>query len=95
MAVLPWRPRVPGHATEQRSRRPGEYAGRARFVPQYPELLPPELQRAVGQVVEVAFAGIAPPDGGFPGQELYLEWRRDDLFDGFHIPGRDLEFIRD
>jgi len=95
MGVLPWRPRVAGLDFDRKSRRPGEYAGRARFVPQYPELLPPELQKAVGQVVEVAFAGVAPPDGTFAGQDLYLEWRRDEMFDGFQIPGRDLEFIHE
>jgi len=74
-------------------RRPGEYAGRARFSPLYPDLLPEPLRKAVGEVVEVGFAGVAAPDESFAGQDLYLEWRRDDLFDGFHIPARDLEFL--
>jgi hypothetical protein len=76
------------------ARIPGAYAGRARFRPLYPELLPDILTRAIGRVVEVGFARVAGEDEPYPGQELYLEWCRDDVFDGFEIPGRDLEFLR-
>ena len=71
----------------------GSYAGRARFRPTDRVTLTPSLERAVGQVVQVGFAGMAPLDGPFAGQALYLEWRRDDIFDGFLIPEQDLEFV--
>jgi hypothetical protein len=44
-------------------------------------------------MVEVGCAGIAPAHDRFAGQQLYLEWRRDDLFDGYLIPEQDLEFL--
>jgi hypothetical protein len=56
-------------------------------------VLPPILRGAVGQVVEVAFAGYAEPGDPFNGQALYCEWRRDDVFDQFLIPEQDLEFV--
>ena len=71
----------------------GSYAGRARFRPSERAVLTPALQRAVGQVVEVGFAGIAEQDGPFAGEALYLEWRRDEILDGFLIPEKDLEFL--
>ena len=94
MAILEWRP-------SRSSPRPiprflhavGAYAGRARFRPSERLVLTPELQRAVGQVVEVGFAGIAKDGEPFAGQALYLEWRRDDILAGFLIPEQDLEFL--
>jgi hypothetical protein len=71
----------------------GAYAGRARFRPNARAALPPALERAIGQVVEVGFAGFAPKGEMFAGQPLYLEWRSDDVLDGFLIPEQDLEFL--
>jgi hypothetical protein len=96
--VLPWRPR-------RESNRPskpnspssfltvGAYAGRARFRPTALAALTPSLERAIGQVVEVGYAGIAPAGEMFAGQALYLEWRSDDVLDGYLIPEQDLEFL--
>ena len=72
---------------------PGAYAGRVRFRPVHPERLPPELRSAVGRVVEVGFAGLAQAGEPFAGQGLFLEWCRDQVFDGFLIPEQDLEFF--
>jgi hypothetical protein len=44
-------------------------------------------------LVEVGCAGVAPANDRFAGQRLYLEWRRDELFDGYLIPEQDLEFL--
>jgi hypothetical protein len=55
--------------------------------------LTPTLTRAIGQVIEVGYAGIAPQGEMFAGQALYLEWRSDDLLDGHLIPEQDLEFL--
>ena len=97
--VLPWRPR------QERPKRPsnpnspssfltvGAYAGRARFCPTARAALTPSLERAIGQIVEVGYAGIAPPGEMFAGQALYLEWRSDDVLDGYLIPEQDLEFL--
>jgi hypothetical protein len=97
MAILAWRPRASSQPSQpsrkKRDLLPGEYAGRARFRPVYPEVVPPTLRPAIGRVVEVGYAGVAAPDAVFAGQDLYLEWRRDDVFDGFEIPARDLEFL--
>jgi hypothetical protein len=71
----------------------GSYAGRACFRPSNPAALAPVLQRAVGQVIELGFAGMASHDEPFAGQALYLEWRRDEILDGFLIPEQDLEFL--
>lgn len=83
----------PGSTPPSTFRVPGAYAGRARFRPHDVRKLPDELIRAIGRVVEFGFAGIAAPDHPFAGQALYLEWRRDDVFDGFVIPEQDLEFV--
>lgn len=72
---------------------PGAYVGRVRFKPVHPESLPPELHTAIGCVVEVGFAGVAQPGDPFAGQGLFLEWCRDQVFDGFLIPEQDLEFF--
>ena len=103
MAVLlPWRPRKPTPTRRMPSSARaaafpalpiGSYAGRARFCPSPQAVLAPELERAVGQIVEVGLAGIAGDDEPFAGQALYLEWRRDDLLSGYLIPEQDLEFL--
>lgn len=72
---------------------PGAYVGRVRFKPIHPETLPPELRGAIGCVVEVGFVGVAQPGDPFAGQGLFLEWCRDQVFDGFLIPEQDLEFF--
>ena len=100
MTVLQWRRR---QATTPRDPKatvapiswltPGEYAGRARFRPREGAILTPALQRAIGQVVEVRFAGIAAHGEPFAGQGLYVEWRHDKFLDGCVIPTQDLEFI--
>ncbi len=72
----------------------GTYAGVARFTPRYPDRIPLFLRSVVGQLVDVGHAGIAPAGDAFAGQPLYLEWRRDDLFDGFLIPEQDLVFVK-
>lgn len=96
MRILEWRPRdrkpVPV-ADPPVVCVPGAYAGRARFRPQHPSRVPPQLQPAIGRVVEVGVAGLARDGEQFAGQMLYLEWRRDDVFGGFLIPEQDLEFI--
>ena len=100
MTVLQWRrrplttPPAPKAAVAPISwLAPGEYAGRARFRPGEGAILTPALQRAIGLVVEVKFAGIAAHDEPFAGQALYVEWRHDRLLDGCVIPTQDLEFI--
>jgi len=100
MTVLQWRrrplttPRAPKATVPPISwLSPGEYAGRARFRPSDGAILTPALQRAVGQVVEVRFAGIAANGEPFAGQGLYAEWRHDKLLGGCLIPSQDLEFL--
>jgi hypothetical protein len=72
---------------------PGGYAGRARYSPRHPSNIPIALHRAIGQLLEVGCAGVAPATDRFAGQALYLEWRRDDLLQGYLIPEQDLEFL--
>jgi len=96
--ILPWRPRrEPKRPSNPNSPSSfltvGAYAGRARFRPRALAALTPTLERAIGQIVEVGYAGIAPPDEMFAGQALYLEWRSDDVLDGYLIPEQDLEFL--
>ena len=97
MTVLPWRRRQ--HSSPRFLMTPnsfsaiGAYAGRARFQPSDRAVVTPVLQRAIGQVIEVGFAGIAPAGELFAGQALYLEWRGDRVLDGFLIPEQDLEFV--
>ena len=96
MRVLQWRPRRPPVPTERtvevRFPAIGEFAGRARYIPGHPELLPEPLRAAVGHVMEVEFAGIAPP-GSFSGQSLYRECSGQNLFNDILIPEQDLDFI--
>lgn len=96
MRVLQWRPRrtqVPAErSAEVRFPAIGEFAGRARYMPGDPDILPDALRAAVGHVVEVQFAGIAPP-GSFAGQSLYRECSGHNLFNGILIPEQDLDFI--
>jgi hypothetical protein len=96
MRVLPWRPRLSQTQTVALSsaRVPGAYAGRATFRPRRPEALPLSLRPVIGRIVEVGYAGIAPAGDRFAGQALYLEWRKDEVFDGFLIPEEDLQFVR-
>jgi hypothetical protein len=95
MRLLAWRPRslhTPSrHGTAADV--PGRYAGRVRFRPRHRDRLPPVLINAIGREVEVAFAGTAEAGDPFAGQRLYLEWRSDDVLDGFLIPEEDLEFL--
>jgi hypothetical protein len=97
MTVLQWRQRplpTPKTAVAPISwLAPGEYAGRARFRPGDGAVLTPALERAIGQVVEVRFAGTAAADEPFAGQALYVEWRHDKFLGGCVIPRQDLEFI--
>jgi hypothetical protein len=72
---------------------PGAYAGRARYCPRHPSHIPIALHRAIGQLLEVGCAGVALANEKFAGQALYLEWRRDDFFQGYLIPEQDLEFL--
>lgn len=94
MALLQFRPKpkakVPPVTT---SLQVGAYAGWARFQPNDRAVLPLALERAVGQVIEVGYAGIAPNGEPFAGQAMYLEWRRDEVLDGFLVPEQDLEFL--
>lgn len=98
MSVLEFRP---SRSKERPSSQPparytlpvGAYAGRARFRPSPRLVLTPELRLAVGQVVELGFAGRAKGGEPFAGQALYLEWRRDEILAGFLIPEQDLEFL--
>ncbi len=97
--VLPWRARHEGPKRTSKPNSPssfltvGAYAGRARFRPTARAALTPALERAVGRIVEIGYAGIAPPGEMFAGQALYLEWRSDDVLDGYLIPEQDLEFL--
>ena len=98
MTVLPWPRRQPTVSRSQRTppssfSAVGAYAGRARFQPSDRAVVTPTLQRAIGQVIEVGFAGIAAAGELFAGQALYLEWRTDQVLDGFLIPEQDLEFV--
>jgi hypothetical protein len=98
MTVLAWHRRRPTVSRLQRTvpnsfSAVGAYAGRARFQPCDGAVVTPTLQRAIGQVIEVGFAGIAPAGELFAGQALYLEWRGDRVLDGFLIPEQDLEFV--
>jgi hypothetical protein len=86
-AVLAWRLKAP------RPRIAGQYAGRARFQPRYVELVPDELEPAIGQIVELGFAGVATGEDIYAGQSLYLEWCQDTLLRGFVIPEQDLQFV--
>ena len=91
-----WRPRVRSAQTLDRESPhgvPGAYVGYARYRPRHPSNIPPALHRAIGQLVEVGCAGIAASNERFAGQRLFLEWRRDELFDGYLIPQQDLEFL--
>ena len=96
MTILAWRPRAQNHRPPVglTARVPGLYAGRARFRPAYAQSLPPVLRDAVGRVVELGFAGLAPASDPFAGQKLYLEWCTDEVFGGFLIPEQDLEFLK-
>jgi len=97
--LLPWRRRdeVPKRASNPNSPSTfltvGAYAGRARFRRTGRGALTPSLERAIGQIVEVGYAGIAPRGEMFAGQALYLEWRSDEVLDGYLIPEQDLEFL--
>jgi hypothetical protein len=93
--VLPWRPRREPQSSASPSSflSVGSYAGRARFRPNTNAALTPTLTRAIGQVIEVGFAGVASKGEMFAGQALYLEWRSDDILDGYLIPEQDLEFL--
>jgi hypothetical protein len=97
--LIPWRRRdeVPKRPSNPNSPSTfltvGAYAGRARFRPTGRAALTPSLERAIGRIVEVGYAGIAPPGEMFAGQALYLEWRSDDVLDGYLIPEQDLEFL--
>src|SRR5438093_11625818 len=100
MAVFAWRARSqnrqprPNASGARTPCVPGAYAGRARFRPIHHNRLPPILHQAIGRIVEFGFAGVAPASDPFAGQPLYLEWCRDDVFDGFMIPEQDLEFLK-
>jgi hypothetical protein len=97
--VLPWRPRRSVSNRQANTNSPssfltvGAYAGRATFRPSARASLTPALEKAVGKIVEVGYAGIAPKGELFAGQALYLEWRSDEILDGFLIPEQDLEFL--
>ena len=94
MSILNW-PSAKSRGVDpvSRHRQPGAYAGRARFRPRHRQQLPDVLTRAVGRVIELGFAGVATLEQPFGGQSLYLEWRSDDVLDGFLIPEQDLEFL--
>jgi hypothetical protein len=51
------------------------------------------MKAAIGVVVELGYAGTAGPGDRFAGQALFLEWRKDDIFDGYMIPQQDLQFV--
>ncbi len=95
MSVLQWRPSRPQARALSISPTPGAYAGRARFRPRKLNRVPDVLKGAVGRVIEFGFAGIADAAAPFAGQRLYLEWRTDEVLDGFLIPEEDLEFVND
>jgi hypothetical protein len=96
MRLLQWRPRRTAAPVDRtvdvRFPAIGEFAGRARYMPGDPDMLPHDLRAAVGQVMEVEFAGIA-PHGSLGGQSLYRECSGHNLFNGILIPERDLDFI--
>jgi len=71
----------------------GEYAGRARYLPGDLSRLTPDQRSAAGHVVEMRFAGMAPP-GPWAGQSLYQEAQGHDLLGPVVIPEADLEFIK-
>jgi len=96
MKVLMWRPRhaarTPAGIRRLTFPAIGEYAGRARYLPGDISTLLPELRAAVGQIVEVQFAGMAPA-GPFAGQCLYREVPTRAILGGTQIPEQDLDFI--
>ena len=70
----------------------GEYAGRAIFKPHHRRDLKDGLFHAIGQIVELEFAGVAGPDEQFSGQNLYQE-RDGELLLHSWVPEEDLQFI--
>jgi hypothetical protein len=95
--VAAWCPAVTiGHASSGGKHRHftqrGEYAGRAVFRPHHKRDLKDSLFSAIGQVVELEFAGIADPGEQFGGQNLYQE-RRGNWLQRSWVPEEDLEFI--
>jgi len=94
--VLQWRPRQSRTGIRPPIRFPaiGEYVGRARYLPDEIQTLDPVLRSIAGHILELRFAGLAPP-GPLGGQCLYQEYAGDELLDGRVIPERDLEFVHD
>jgi hypothetical protein len=95
MRILRWRTKRSDWETVPQilSRTVGEYAGRARYHPHGGAWLTPNLSRAVGKILELQFAGVAPPDQPYAGQALYRERGRQHLLDGRLIPEQDLHFV--
>jgi hypothetical protein len=70
----------------------GEDAGRARYQPCDRRDLKLELYPAIGQIVNIMFAGVAGPDEQFAGQNVYCERDSRWLHSSF-VPEQDLEFL--
>jgi hypothetical protein len=94
--TLQWRPRrldsSPLEGPAVRFPAIGDRAGLARYVPRDTSRLSPDLQRAVGQVLEMCFMGLA-PTGPLAGQSVYRERSHGALVTTVLIPEQDLEFI--
>jgi hypothetical protein len=96
MRILPWRAPRSRYAqalSQILSRAVGEYAGRARYHPRGYTSLNRTLSRAVGKIVELQFAGMAPLDEPFAGQALYRERGGRGVLGDHLIPEQDLHFL--
>jgi hypothetical protein len=96
--VLPWRPRARSIVKAEsgldiRFPAAGEYAGRARYLPREPSLLVPELEAAVGRVLELRFAGLCSSAGPWNGQSLYEPHPGQGISSGVRLPEQDLQFL--
>ena len=79
-------------ARRRRFTAPGEYAGRAVFRPHHTRDLKDGLFHAIGQIVELEFAGVARSDEQFAGQNLYQECSGELLMHSW-VPEEDLQFL--
>ena len=96
MRILQWRPRESrtSRAAGPQIRFPsiGDFAGRARYLPGDTGGLTPTMRSAVGQVIELEFAGMA-PSGPLSGQSLYRETSESSLLGSAVVPEQDLDFL--
>ncbi len=71
----------------------GEYAGRAVYRPRDRRDLKADLYPAIGQTVELEFAGVARAEERFAGQNLYRERGPGAWLPSSFVPEEDVEFL--